>query len=134
MARLSGGRSTRKGVVELCHLTSLAPTVYFDGRVGYLDQMNEEMRDAARKRIKAKRDFWNMVVAFVIIAAVMNVVWLMSGYRSYYWPAWPMIGFAIATAFTAFNIFGPGRKPITDDDIDREVRKMGGGGPPHSAR
>lgn len=94
--------------------------------VGYVEIMNDEMRAAARKRIKARRDFWSMVAGFVIITVVLNVVWFLSGSGSYYWPAWPMLGFLIATAFTGFNTFGPGSKPITDEDINREIRRMGG--------
>lgn len=88
--------------------------------------MSDDIRETARKRIKAKRDFWSMVIIFVIITVLLNGIWLISGYRTYYWPMWPMIGFAIATAFTAFSVFGPGGRPITDHAIDREVRKLGG--------
>lgn len=89
--------------------------------------MNEELRNSARKRIKARRDFWNMVIIFASIAVLLNLVWLLSGDRQYYWPAWPMGGFAIAIFFTALGTFGPGSKPISDAAIDREVRRMGGG-------
>ncbi len=89
--------------------------------------MSEDIRETARKRIKAKRDFWSMVIIFAVIAVLLNVIWFLSGYRSYYWPMWPMIGFALATIFTAFSVYGPGGRPITDDAIDREVRKLGGG-------
>lgn len=89
--------------------------------------MNEDIRDTARKRIKAKRDFWNMLLGFAALAVIFNVIWFVSGYRSYYWPAWPMIGFAIATIFSAINAFGSGNRGISDTDIDREIGKMNGG-------
>lgn len=88
--------------------------------------MSEEIRDVALKRIKAKREFWKMVITFVIISFILNAIWLLSGYRDYYWPAWPMFGFAIATFFNALSAFGPGSKPISESDIDREVRKLNG--------
>nr|WP_279550819.1 2TM domain-containing protein [Leucobacter weissii] len=86
------------------------------------------MREAARKRIEGKRAFWRLLFVFVIIAIILNVVWLASGYREYYWPVWPMLGFAIALLFTALNAFGPGSKPISDEAIDREVRRINGEG------
>lgn len=88
--------------------------------------MSEDIRDVARKRLKAKRDFWSMVLTFVVITIVINIIWFLSGYRSYYWPAWPMLGFVIATLFTGISAFGPGNKPISDEAIDREVRKLRG--------
>lgn len=88
--------------------------------------MNEDIREVARKRIKAKRDFWRLLLIFAAIAVIMNIVWFMSGYRSYYWPAWPMIGFVIALLFTGIGAFGPGNKPISDSDIDREIQKLNG--------
>lgn len=90
--------------------------------------MNDQLRDAARKRIKSRREFWNMVIIFVIVTLIVNAVWFFSGRHSYYWPVWPMIGFAIAILFTALGTFGPGSKPITDEAIDEEIRRMGGGG------
>lgn len=88
--------------------------------------MSEDLREVARKRIKAKRDFWYMVIIFVVLALLLNGIWLFTGTHSYYWPMWPMIGFALATIFTAINTFGPGGRPITDEAIDREMRKLKG--------
>jgi len=89
--------------------------------------MDEDIREAARKRIKAKRDFWGMVLIFLALTILLNVLWLIGGYQQYYWPMWPMIGFALATVFTAFNVYGPGGRPITDEAVDREVRRLKGG-------
>lgn len=88
--------------------------------------MTEDMREAARKRIKAKRDFWSLVLIFAVVTVIINAVWFLSGYRDYYWPAWPMLGFVIALFFTAIGAYGPGSKPISDSAIDREIRKMNG--------
>lgn len=90
--------------------------------------MNEDIRDLARKRVKAKRDFWNLVLVFTVITVILNVIWFMSGYRSYYWPAWPMLGFVIAIFFNGINAYGPGSKPISDEAVEREIRKIKGEG------
>jgi len=88
--------------------------------------MNEELRDSARKRIKAKRDFWNLVLVLIIVTIIVNAIWFFTGYREYYWPMWPMLGFAIAIFFTGLSAYGPGSRPISDDEIDREVRRIKG--------
>lgn len=87
--------------------------------------MNEDLRAAARKRIKAKRDFWNLILVFAIVTVILNAVWFFSGV-GYYWPLWPMLGLAIAIFFVALSTYGPGSKPISDEEIDREVRKFKG--------
>jgi fatty acid desaturase len=90
--------------------------------------MTDDIRDVARKRIKARRDFWQMVLVFVIILALCTAVWALGG-MGYFWPMWPLFGFAIATMFSALSTFGPGSRPISDQRIDDEVRRLGGGGP-----
>ena len=91
--------------------------------------MTEDIREAARKRIKGRRDFWTMVLIFVAVTILLNIIWLTvphSGGERYYWPMWPMIGFGIATLFSGIATFGPGSKPITELRIDDEIRRMGG--------
>ena len=88
--------------------------------------MSDDIREVARKRIKARRDFWYMVLVFVIIMALCTVVWALTG-MGYFWPMWPLFGFLIATVFSALSTFGPGARPITEQHIDDEVRRMGGG-------
>ncbi|HWL60008.1 MAG TPA: 2TM domain-containing protein [Microbacteriaceae bacterium] len=95
--------------------------------------MTDDIREAARKRIKGRRDFWTMLLIFIVISAVLNVIWFMSLGSSgsdYYWPLWPMLGFLIATVLAAISTFGPGSKPITDERIDEEIRRMGGSSGP----
>jgi uncharacterized membrane protein YhaH (DUF805 family) len=90
--------------------------------------MSDDIREVARKRIKARRDFWYMIIVFVVIAAFCIGIWALTG-MGYFWPMWPLFGFAIATIFTAISTFGPGSRPISDAHIDEEVRRLGGGGP-----
>jgi hypothetical protein len=88
--------------------------------------VTDDLREVARKRIKARRDFWYMELVFVTITALCVIVWLVSG-MGYFWPMWPIFGFVIATIFTAISTFGPGSRPISEDRIDDEVRRLGGG-------
>jgi len=89
--------------------------------------MSDDIRDIARKRIKARSDFWVMVGIFAGLSVLFTVIWFVSGVNTYFWPAWPMLGFAIATFFNGMATFGPASKPITEDRIDAEVRKINGG-------
>jgi len=80
----------------------------------------EERRDAAIKRLKAKRGFLSNLGAYVIINAFLVVVWALSG-QGYFWPIWVMAGWGIGLASHAWAIYGGGR--ITEDDVQREMQK-----------
>jgi hypothetical protein len=41
-----------------------------------------------------------------LLSVVLLVVWAMSG-RGYFWPIWPILGFAIFLGWQAFNVLGP---------------------------
>ena len=41
-----------------------------------------------------------------LLSLVLLVVWAMSG-RDYFWPIWPILGFALLIGWQAFNVLGP---------------------------
>lgn len=86
---------------------------------------DQDIREVARKRIKARRDFWYMIAVFVVVSIILVVVWAFGG-TGYFWPMWPLFGFGIATMFSALSVFGPASRPISQERIDDEVRKLGG--------
>jgi len=87
-----------------------------------------DIREVARKRIKARRNFWYTELIFVIVFVICAAIWALTG-MGYFWPLWPLVGFAIATLFSALSTFGPSSRPISQQRIDEEVRRLGGGGP-----
>jgi hypothetical protein len=85
------------------------------------------IRDEAEKRLKNRRQFWGSVGSMVAVFLVLVVVWgLTSSWSGYFWPMWPGFGFAIAIVFQALSVFGPLGRPISQRQIDDEVRRMGG--------
>ena len=89
------------------------------------------VREEARRRLKAKNDFKIMIAIFAVITVVLIVIWgISTGWdlTEYFWPAWPMLGFAIAAVFAGLDAYGVTRRYITESDIDAEVRRMQGGG------
>jgi hypothetical protein len=55
------------------------------------------------------------LIWYGLLSAVLLVVWAMSG-RDYFWPIWPILGFALFLGWQAFNLFGP-------QDPDRARRR-----------
>jgi hypothetical protein len=84
---------------------------------------SEDLREAARKRLEAKSGFWRFLVTSVLVVALVNVIWAVTS-GGYYWPLWPTLGLGIALAFSAANVFGPGRGYVSADRVDAEVRRM----------
>jgi fatty acid desaturase len=82
---------------------------------------SEERRKAAVTQLKAKKDFKRSAFAYVIVNSFLVAIWVLGDGGSF-WPIWPILGWGIALAFQAWNAYF--RKPITEDDIRRE---MGGG-------
>ena len=83
------------------------------------------LRDQAISSLKAKRGFWNFLIVAIVISALMVAIWALTG-MGYFWPMWPMFGLAIALVFTAIGTFGPGRGHPSEDQIQAEMRKLGG--------
>ena len=78
----------------------------------------ETRRAAAVERVKAKRDFLRGVLIYLVTNAFLVVVWAMSG-GGYFWPVWPIAGWALGLAYQAWNVYGT--KPISEDEIQREM-------------
>jgi 2TM domain len=85
-----------------------------------------DLREQAKKRLKAKRHFWEYLAIWIVVSVVLTVIWLLSSHDGYFWPVWAIAGMGIAALFIGIDAFGPGNRVITDSDIDAEVAKMTG--------
>ena len=77
-------------------------------------------RAIARKRIQAKRDFGTHVVVYLVVNTFVVIMWALTG-QGYFWPAWLIAGWGIGLVMNAWDVYG--RKPITEADIDEELRR-----------
>jgi hypothetical protein len=75
--------------------------------------------ERARKRVERKRKFRGDLVAYVVINAFLVGVWAATG-DGYFWPGWVMAGWGVLLLLDGWNAYY--RRPITDADIDRELR------------
>lgn len=74
--------------------------------------------EAAKRRVRARRDFASNVVAYVVINAALIVIWALSG-SGYFWPAWIIGVWSVILVLHWWNSFG--RRPMTEADIDAEM-------------
>jgi hypothetical protein len=77
-------------------------------------------RDAARRRIGARRDFATNIVSFVVVSAALVAIWAVTG-AGYFWPAWIIVLWGVGIVLHAWTTFG--RRPLTDADIDAELQR-----------
>ena len=77
-------------------------------------------RTLARKRIEKRRGLQGGMVAYVVINVFFVAVWAMTG-RGYFWPAWIIAGWGVGMLLGLWDYL---RGPVTDADIDDELRRM----------
>lgn len=75
--------------------------------------------EQARARVEKKRKFTGDVVAYVVINAFLVGVWAVTGF-GYFWPGWVLAAWGVFLVLDAWNLYY--RKPITEEDIEREQR------------
>jgi hypothetical protein len=83
----------------------------------------DELRVAAKKRLKAQHDFKQFLAVWGAVSVLLIVIWLLTGAWGYFWPIWPIFVMGIALVFVGLDAYGPS-KHITEDAIDAEVARL----------
>lgn len=76
-------------------------------------------RQQARERVERKMRLRADLAAYVVVNAVLIAVWAVTGF-GYFWPAWVLAGWGVLLLLEAWNLRF--QRPVTDEDIDRELR------------
>jgi len=82
----------------------------------------EQIYEEATKRVKEKKRFYNGLVTYLIVNAVLIVIWALSG-RGYPWFLWPLgiWGAFVLGDFLRIFVF---REKSDQEDIEKEVEKI----------
>jgi fatty acid desaturase len=85
-----------------------------------------DARERAIEALKSKRAFQTQVVSYVVVNIFLWALWLLTkgDGNAGFWPAWVTLGWGIGLAFSAWHAYG--EKPITEEDIQRELRRQQG--------
>ena len=69
----------------------------------------EEVYEVAKKRVKAKRDFYGNLGAWAIVNVVLVIVWALTDVTGYMWFLWPLCiwGFFVLVHFIQTFVFKP---------------------------
>jgi hypothetical protein len=85
----------------------------------------DSRRTAAIERLKNRRSFGQHLVSYVVVNAMLIGIWAATG-GGYFWPAWVLGFWGIGLVMHAWTAFV--QKPITEEDIEREMRRGGAAG------
>ncbi len=87
---------------------------------------HNHLRDEARAQLKRKREFRISIGVFLLVNALLWIIWLLSDERGdangIPWPLWVTAFWGLGMAISAWNIYG--QKPITEAELDEEMRKI----------
>jgi hypothetical protein len=82
-----------------------------------------DLRQQAVARLKKKRDFKAHVLMYVLVNAFLVVIWAVSrDDGDFFWPIFVIVGWGIGVVANAWDVYG--RKPITEDEIQREQDRL----------
>ena len=86
----------------------------------------DTLRDQAVSQLKKKRDFKAHVVVFVAVNTLLVGIWAATGTDNFFWPLFPLLGWGVGLAANAWDAYG--QKPIREDEIQREMDRLGSPG------
>ena len=92
-----------------------------------LSDDEETLRELAVVRLKKRRDFKTHLAVYVLVNSAIWGIWLVIGLTSgggnwWPWPIFPTLGWGIGLALNAWDVYV--RRPITEADVEREVRRL----------
>lgn len=86
---------------------------------------SETPRDKARKRLTDRRDLASHLFVYLVVNGFLVVTWLLTG-QGYFWPGWVLGAWGAALVFHLWDFYWRWRRPITDADVDAELRRHPG--------
>lgn len=84
---------------------------------------DDEIREIATKRVRARRGFYWHLTVYVIINLMLIGIWYFTGH-GYFWPGWVLLGWGIGLVFNAVAVFARSDVWSEREAIDKEVEKI----------
>lgn len=84
-------------------------------------QTEDELRQRAIKRLRAKAGFWTHLVVYLAVNAFLVVIWMFTG-SGMFWPIFFIVGWGIAVVANAWEVIGP--EPVTPERVQREMEHL----------
>jgi uncharacterized membrane protein len=91
----------------------------YDTTIG-TSQSDEELRAAAVKRLKDKRDFKAHLLAYVTVNLLLVAIWAATS-AGFFWPVFPLFGWGIGLVFHAWDVYS---RPATPEQVAAEMDRL----------
>ena len=94
------------------------------------EDQDAQIREAAEKRVEELLGFRQHLLLFVVVNALLFVIWLVialtaGGGAWFPWFLFPLLGWGIGIFFHAWGVYGPsGSETKRDAMVDKEMEKM----------
>lgn len=79
-------------------------------------------RDWARRRVERKHKLRVDAISYVVLNLFLVGAWAVTGH-GYFWPGWVIAGWGVLLLLDAISVYS--HRPVTADEIDRELRAHG---------
>lgn len=89
-----------------------------------MNQLSEEqIREEATKRVKAKKAFWSSFSVWATVNIVLIIIWALTDYGGYPWFLFPLCiwGFFVLIHFLRVYVF---KQRIESREIEKEVENI----------
>jgi predicted membrane channel-forming protein YqfA (hemolysin III family) len=83
-----------------------------------------DIRKLARERLEKRRDFKTHIFIYSIVNAALIGIWAITTPDGLFWPIFVILGWGIGVVGNFWDVYV--RKPITEEEIDAEARRLGG--------
>jgi hypothetical protein len=83
----------------------------------------EEIYEVAEKRVKAKKDFYSHLTAYICVNIFLIIIWAFVAGRGFPWFIFPLCGWGIGIAFHFLGVFVIKETPDRAA-IEKEVEKI----------
>lgn len=92
------------------------------------DTGGDDVRQQAIARLKAKRSFKVNLGVYLVVNAVLVVIWALTkgDDDAGFWPIWTIAFWGLGLAFQAWHLYGPATLGLSEDDIQKEMGRLGG--------
>lgn len=88
------------------------------------DTLEQARRDRAVQQLKKRRDFRGHLLVYLLVNAFVVVIWALTDDHGFFWPVFLIGAWGIGLVLNAWDVYW--RRDITDEDIQREIRRGGG--------
>jgi hypothetical protein len=88
-----------------------------------MELSEQEIYEEARKRVKKKREFYSHLGAYLLVNAVLVVIWLLT-WRGYMWFLWPLCIWGVFVLWNFIEVFVLDQVVSEKSAIAKEVEKI----------